>query len=642
MLKLSVFLTGGRITFMKKLYSSTFSEVIGLVKCGQFQAAKSRLETIITMPVGPNANKLYSKLKVLINSGLHQTPYSFDIHTSVQAFYGKGELGWGSIVRKIKKNCQPIQDPDYQVVPHLESSFLWGCDEVCPQGAWIGILHSGVGEPGSPSRNRLERLFAGNKWHRFKLSCEAIVVFTESQRAFLKENLSIETAVLKFPLIIPDTDTQWSLSSYQQKSVKRVIYAGALDRCTKAFLSMKASEGVAKVIIRHTELGYWHDLISAEKTGIDFHCADVKLQPFVEQEIFKEFKESAVFYLSYQSLGNSSTLAELVASGTPFFVNRTQDAIELLGSAYPLFHDEDSSFPLALNDEQLLRAHLYLKELAQKRVVTANTFTLALNKLLASEHTNVASDEPKKVTVVTVVLNMAEQLERTIQSVKAQDYPNLEYIIIDGGSDPKTLEVIRKYERHIDHWISEPDKGIYDAMNKGAKYATGTWINFLNAGDTFINESTVTEVFKIADVGDDLIYGDTLFQDEVGEKVVKALDPEHLWRAMVFNHNSLFVKTSLQREHPFSLSYKIVSDSEFTIWCYVNGKKFKNVGFSINTYENGGYADRNSVMRSVERWKVVSDYKLRPQQEINDFYFQRLLWEESCKEYLKTNYKVNF
>lgn len=228
-----------------------------------------------------------------------------------------------------------------------------------------------------------------------------------------------------------------------------------------------------------------------------------------------------------------------------------------------------------------------------------------------------------------------------VQAYLAQDYPNLEYVIIDGGSDSETLDVIKKYESHIDFWISEPDKGIYDAMNKGAKYATGTWVNFLNAGDTFISDSTVTEVFKIANVDDDLIYGDTLFQDEAGEKVVKASDPEHLWRAMVFNHNSLFVRTSLQREHPFSYSYKIVADSEFIIWCYVNGKKFKNVGISINTYESGGYADQNSVMRSVERWKVVSDYKLKPQQEINDFYFQRLLWEDSCKAYLKTNYKVN-
>lgn len=626
---------------MTKLYSPIFNRVIELVKYGHFQAARTELASIPSMPAEPNARKLYCKLEELINEGLEKAQYTFSMLGSAQAFYGKGGLGWESIVRNIQATCENIQDADYQIIPHLESSFLWECDEVSPHKNWIGILHSGVGEPESPSRNRLEKLFTSDKWNKFKSSCKAIVVFTESQKLFLNENLRLEVTVLKLPLTIPDTDTQWSLSSYQQKNIKRVIYAGASDRCLKSFSNLKVSENIEKVLIRHTELDYWQDLISAEATGIDVHSANLTILPFAEQEMFKEFKESEIFYLNYRALGNSSTLAELVASGTPFFINRSQETIELLGADYPLFYNDQSSFQITLNEEELLQAHHYLLELVRNRVITANTFTPAINKLLTSANTNTTSNGSKKVTVVTVVLNMPELLERTIQSVIAQDYPNLEYVIIDGGSDSETLDVIKKYESHIDFWISEPDKGIYDAMNKGAKYATGTWVNFLNAGDTFISDSTVTEVFKIANVDDDLIYGDTLFQDEAGEKVVKASDPEHLWRAMVFNHNSLFVRTSLQREHPFSYSYKIVADSEFIIWCYVNGKKFKNVGISINTYESGGYADQNSVMRSVERWKVVSDYKLKPQQEINDFYFQRLLWEDSCKAYLKTNYKVN-
>jgi glycosyltransferase involved in cell wall biosynthesis len=246
-----------------------------------------------------------------------------------------------------------------------------------------------------------------------------------------------------------------------------------------------------------------------------------------------------------------------------------------------------------------------------------------------------------RLTVVTVVMNMSELLERTIQSVISQNYPNLEYVVIDGGSTDGTLDIIKKYEDHIDIWVSESDSGIYDAMNKGTRLSSGVWINFLNAGDTFVSNSTVSDMFESVTINDDLVYGHTIFQHDGEERIVEACEPEYLWQAMIFNHNSLFVKRNLLLEHPFSMQYKIVADSEFVIWCYQNSRSFKNVGFPINTYETGGYADMNSVMRVVERWKLVSDYKLKPQQEINDFYFQRLIWEGSYKDYLTKTYQTN-
>lgn len=98
------------------------------------------------------------------------------------------------------------------------------------------------------------------------------------------------------------------------------------------------------------------------------------------------------------------------------------------------------------------------------------------------------------ISVVTVCYNAVTEIERTIQSVIGQSYPNIEYIIIDGGSKDGTVDLIRKYADKLAYWISEPDKGIYDAMNKGIAVSTGDWICFLNAGDWFAGTRVLAEV----------------------------------------------------------------------------------------------------------------------------------------------------
>ena len=104
-------------------------------------------------------------------------------------------------------------------------------------------------------------------------------------------------------------------------------------------------------------------------------------------------------------------------------------------------------------------------------------------------------EELPLISIVTVVYNGKAHLEETIKSVISQSYPNIEYIIIDGGSDDGTLDIIRKYEDRIDYWVSERDEGIYDAMNKGMRQAHGKWVNFMNAGDRmlYLNPSDLVE-----------------------------------------------------------------------------------------------------------------------------------------------------
>jgi len=128
-----------------------------------------------------------------------------------------------------------------------------------------------------------------------------------------------------------------------------------------------------------------------------------------------------------------------------------------------------------------------------------------------------------KVTVVTVTYNAEQYLEQTIKSVIEQDYSNIEYIIIDGGSTDRTLEIIKKYEKYLAYWVSEPDDGIFYAMNKGIEVATGDWINFLNAGDTYVNKNILSKVISQTEGETDIILSHTnLVKENDSIKVFKA------------------------------------------------------------------------------------------------------------------------
>lgn len=102
-----------------------------------------------------------------------------------------------------------------------------------------------------------------------------------------------------------------------------------------------------------------------------------------------------------------------------------------------------------------------------------------------------------KISIITVCFNCADQLEKTILSYMSQTYNDKELIVVDGGSNDRTIEVINKYHENISKWISEPDEGIYDAMNKGLSLAVGEWVNFMNAGDVFTDKNVLTNIFKM-------------------------------------------------------------------------------------------------------------------------------------------------
>ncbi len=202
-------------------------------------------------------------------------------------------------------------------------------------------------------------------------------------------------------------------------------------------------------------------------------------------------------------------------------------------------------------------------------------------------------------------------MEQTIQSVINQTYTNIEYIIIDGGSTDKTLDIIKKHGDKLAKWVSGPDKGIYDAMNKAVQISTGDIIYFLNAGDYLINNKIIE---KIAEIFSDNsivgVYGNVeLIKDRMEGKIIRgrklAYNDLLFWRIC---HQGLFVRRFLFEEIGlFSLSLKFSADHEFIVRSM---KKYSNNFIYLNEiiagYREGGMSQKKMTKTKMEDLKIIS------------------------------------
>lgn len=217
----------------------------------------------------------------------------------------------------------------------------------------------------------------------------------------------------------------------------------------------------------------------------------------------------------------------------------------------------------------------------------------------------------KILTVVTVTYNAGKDLERTIQSVIAQTYfSHIEYIIIDGNSKDDTVEVIKKYESYLSYWVSEPDKGIYDAMNKGIKRAKGAWINFMNAGDIFTTNTTVANILAEETTTFDIIYGNyVVVYQTFKSNIYTPKDLSAFYSGMPVNHQSIFMKTEVARLHLYDLAYKIACDYEQLLYFYSSGKKFHHVDKFIAEFAYGGLSTTRKLLYLNEQMAILKKYK---------------------------------
>ena len=221
----------------------------------------------------------------------------------------------------------------------------------------------------------------------------------------------------------------------------------------------------------------------------------------------------------------------------------------------------------------------------------------------------IAIAESPLVTIVTVVFNGEQFLEETIQSVINQTYPNIEYIVIDGGSTDGTSEIIHKYGHAIDYWVSEKDAGIYDAMNKGIAQATGQWINFMNCGDQLASINIVSELVQRCSLDADFIMGDVLILNHDQSRVVSTY-PKAKY-SMPTCHQAIFYKLDVLRNFKFDTLYKVGAD--FNQYVRItSARKKSRINFYNGTIAKvtaGGYSAQNESILQQDYFQTIRVYR---------------------------------
>ena len=240
-----------------------------------------------------------------------------------------------------------------------------------------------------------------------------------------------------------------------------------------------------------------------------------------------------------------------------------------------------------------------------------------------------------KVTVVTAVLNDAGHIEQTILSVISQTDIEIEYIIVDGGSKDGTLELIGKYKDKISLLISEPDRGVYDAMNKGIKYSTGDFVYFLNSGDVLLNPSILSKI-KLEELKERnaIIYGNVIVaygNIEALEKPRPFFKSKMKFKGIGICHQSMFFPGKLIRNEKYDLSYNIAADYDLAYRLWRKGTVFLYKDITIAKYDWGKGISSNP-------YKLLDVYRENARvchQQLNPLY-----WAKMVLEYIRLQKKL--
>lgn len=236
-----------------------------------------------------------------------------------------------------------------------------------------------------------------------------------------------------------------------------------------------------------------------------------------------------------------------------------------------------------------------------------------------------------KLSIITVVFNDYRHIESTIKTVLTQTFTDKEYIIVDGGSTDGTKEIIQLYNEQI-KWISEPDKGIYDAMMKGVRMAKGDWILFLNSGDYLENNTVLESVFdRYVDTGESFLIANAIcFKDWGIKKVKPHILNQNWYDAMPVIHPSTLIRRAVQVRYPFHQEYKLSADYMFFIEALKAGATYKYFDIVLSCMNLQEGATATHWDRSLKDNIAILNKTNAPKESIKKIkrYYRRALLEK--------------
>ena len=220
-----------------------------------------------------------------------------------------------------------------------------------------------------------------------------------------------------------------------------------------------------------------------------------------------------------------------------------------------------------------------------------------------------------KLSVITINYNGREGLQRTINSVLAQTFTDYEWIVIDGGSTDGSKELIEQYAAHFSYWVSEPDGGVYQAMNKGIRHASGEYLQFLNGGDWLYSPTTLADVFNTHHDAD-VLYGDSNIIEPVKDAWIKR-EPDklilgHFYSASI-GHQSAFVKrTCFEKIGLYDESFKIIADWKFFLTALLNNMSFAHLPITVANFDLTGMSatqpEQTNIEKEIIRNTLIPEY----------------------------------
>jgi glycosyltransferase involved in cell wall biosynthesis len=224
------------------------------------------------------------------------------------------------------------------------------------------------------------------------------------------------------------------------------------------------------------------------------------------------------------------------------------------------------------------------------------------------------SPQFSEVSIITVCFNSCRTIRETIESVLSQDYPAIQYIVVDGGSVDGTVEIVQQYKEQISVFVSEPDRGIYDAMNKGIRLATGNIVGMLNSDDFYADPHVVTDLVRaMADANVDAVFADLVYVDQSDTKLVRRYYDSSRWNPRLFRfgwmpaHPTFFIKREwYARCGLFSLDYRIAADFEMLVrLLHTGAATYTYVGRPVVRMRTGGRSTRGLRERWVLNREIV-------------------------------------